>query len=87
MSAEVIERIREIDEEILLADGFEDALIGVVTIFNKTVALYDYGACIEILMRDGISHEEAVEHLEFNVIGAYVGEYTPGFATILKEGH
>ena len=75
----------EIDEEILLADGFEDALIGYVEVFNKTVALYDRDKCLDILMkRDGMSYSDAMEFFEFNVTGAYVGDYTPAFATILR---
>jgi hypothetical protein len=65
---------------ILLADGFEDALIGLGTQFNKELAVYDYEKCIQILMtRDGMAYEEAMEHMEFNVTGAYVGEQTPVF--------
>lgn len=82
------DRIREslasVNEEALLADGFEKALIGYVTIFNRSVALYDRQKCIKILIsRDGMSHEEAEEFFEFNVAGAYMGENTPAFATIL----
>ena len=88
MSAE-FRRIKEIlgdmDEEILLADGFEDALLGYVEIFNNTVALYDRDKCIDILMkRDGMDYDGAVEFFDFNVTGAYVGDHTPAFATILR---
>jgi len=80
--AEKREALSEIDPEILLADGFEDALIGHVQIFSKTAALYDRAKCIKILRkRDGMTEEEAEEFFEFNVAGAYVGEHTPAFAT------
>ena len=72
--------IAQYNPEALLADGFEDALIGVGQQFNKTLAVYDRQRCIEILMeRDGMSDEEAVEYFEYNVTGAWVGEYTPIF--------
>ena len=78
--------LKEIDEEILLADGFEDALIGYVQIFSNTIALYDHEKCISILMkRDKIGRDEAVEYFDFNVTGAYVGDKTPAFATILRK--
>lgn len=78
------EIIGELNEEALFADGFEDALIGYVEIFSKTIALYDRDKCIEILMkRDGMDYEGAIEFFDFNVTGAYVGESTPGFATLL----
>lgn len=68
-------------DEILTADGFEDALIGVVDgACRAPVACYDYAKCIEILMtRDGMEEEDAHEYMSFNVTGAYVGEYTPLF--------
>jgi len=45
--------------------------------------LYNQDHCIEILMdRDAMSYEEAVEYFEYNVIGAYMGEKTPMFATL-----
>ena len=72
--------IAQYNPEALLADGFEDALIGVGQQFNKTLAVYDRQRCIEILMeRDGMSDEEAVEYFEYNVTGAWGGENTPIF--------
>ena len=74
------EYIAQYNHEALLADGFEDALIGVGQQFNKTLAVYDRQKCIEILIdRDGMSEEEAVEYFEFNVTNAWVGENTPIF--------
>jgi len=78
--------IGDANEEALLADGFEDALIGYVEIFSKLIALYDKEKCIEILMkRDGMNYEGACDYFEFNVQGAFVGDGTPAFATILRK--
>lgn len=66
------------DQEIQLADGFEDAFVGIATQFNRTFAVYDRAKCIEILAKD-MSHDEAEEYFQFNVEGAYVGENTPAF--------
>lgn len=64
----------------LKADGFEDALIGVGTQCHHEVAIYDYEKCVQILMeRDGMTDEEAIEFLDFNTCGAWVGECTPVF--------
>lgn len=64
-------------EECLLADGFELALIG-VTYGPNPVAVYDLNKMIAILMgRDGMEYNDAVEYIDFNVAGAYVGEKTP----------
>jgi len=84
---EIRETLSEIDPEILLADGYEDALIGYVEGFGKgPVAVYDREKCIKILMdRDRMSAEEAVEFFEFNTLGAFAGDRTPAFATILRR--
>ena len=79
---EILESLRENypDEELLLADGFEDAVIGLVDgACRSPVVCYDYETCIEILIKRGLSEEDAHEHMSFNVLGAYVGEYTPLF--------
>ena len=74
------------DTQFVFYDDIEDALIGVVTRFGQEPILcYDYYRCLAIYQeRDGISHEEAVEHFEFNVIGGYVGPKTPCF--LQKDG-
>ena len=65
---------------ILLADGLEDAFIGVSCGFGPSKAVYDWDKCVEIFMtRDKMTYEEAVEWIDFNVTGAYVGEQTPEF--------
>mgnify|MGYP001572929140 CR=1 FL=1 len=73
------EHYPEVHPDILLADGFEDAFIGVVESFGAAPkACYDYDICIDVLMKD-MDEGEAIEFMEFNVTGAYVGEFTPAF--------
>jgi hypothetical protein len=67
------------NEEILIADGFEDAFLGIAYQFNTPIAIYDKNKCIQILCDDGSSYEEALEYFEFNVQGAWVGKTTPAF--------
>ena len=70
----------------LLADGFEDALIGFGYQFTYPIAVYNREKCIEILMdRDGMDWGEAVEFLNFNTLGAYVGEHTPIYLETRNE--
>ena len=66
-----------------------EALIGFGTRFNSPVTIYDLNKCIDILIkRDGMSQEEAMEYMDFNVLGAYVGEETPVFlGDYVLEGH
>jgi len=73
---------------LLLADGFEDALLGIGGAFNQLAAVYDYDKCVDILIkRDGMSMEDAEEWMSFNVCGAYVGEHTPIFLRISAPPH
>lgn len=71
--------------ELLLADGFDEAVIGLVDgACREPVLCYDYRKCIEILSRK-MSEEDADEYMQFNVVGAYVGEYTPLFVHDLRR--
>jgi hypothetical protein len=63
------------DEEILIADGFDDAIIGIELLSMRLI--YSVSKCIDILIEEGMNHEEAIEYFDFNVSGAYVGELTP----------
>lgn len=76
---EIKELLAECNPEARLADGFDDALIGVGRQFSRYLAVYDYELCAQVLMAQGLTYEEAVEHLEFNVVGAWVGDGTPIF--------
>ena len=64
------------DEELMIADGFDDAVIGIDV--SSTRIIYSVKKCIEILcIRDDMSLEEAMEFFEYNVSGAYHGPKTP----------
>ena len=70
------------EEECLLADGFDLALIGITCSphHGEPVAVYDKNKMVSVLVnRDGMTDMEALEYLDFNVFGAYVGEKTPLF--------
>jgi hypothetical protein len=75
------EWLAEVNPEALLADGFEDALVGVAERCGQPIlAVYDAVQCIEILMkRDGMDYEEAEEFFTFNTLGAWAGDHTPLF--------
>jgi len=84
------EWVSEWNEEALLADGFEDAIVGISErIGREPIVVYDKDKCIEILAEQMTSDDEdddpytmAVEYFEFNVIGAWMGEGTPEFITL-----
>jgi hypothetical protein len=64
------------DETMLFADGFDDCIMGVEDGLAPRV-VYDKQMMIEELMSQGLEEVEAIEYLEFNTWGAYVGEQTP----------
>jgi hypothetical protein len=71
----------EVNDEMLFADGFDDALIGYIERAGMpSIACYDKYKCIDILAND-MPYEDAFEYFYFNVVGAYVGENTPCFLT------
>jgi hypothetical protein len=72
MLEEILEYYPE--EEILKADGFDDAIIGID--WNNMRLIYSVKKCIDILAED-MSEEEAIEYFEYNIGSAYVGEKTP----------
>jgi hypothetical protein len=67
------------DEQTLYADGFEGALVGIGQQFNRELAVYDYDKCVDILVSQGMTEEEAHEYMDYNVTGAWVGDHTPVF--------
>jgi hypothetical protein len=71
--------LEAMDQGVLLADGFEHAFLGTTQRMNEPpLAVYSYPLMAETLMlRDGMSYEEAEEYIDFNVAGAWVGEQTP----------
>ena len=60
-------------------DGFDSAVIGVGERNNTdSMIVYDYSKMVNVLMtRDGMAHEEAEEYIDFNIVGAWIGDTTP----------
>lgn len=83
---EIREEIASSNEEAALADGFEDALIGIGHQFgHDSVAVYDRAKCIDILIhRDEMTHEDAEDHFGYNVIGTGV-PHAPIFVEIRRD--
>ena len=80
------EQLREILSEdcpeLLFADGYDEAIIGTTTYWNKiseTIIAYDVEKILEILMSEDLTYDEAREFYEFNIVGAWMGEFTPIF--------
>ena len=76
---EIGTHLADMEESALTADGFDNAILGIVNDFNsKPRVAYSVAECINILMeRDGMTYLDAMEHFSYNVEGAYMGEQTP----------
>lgn len=58
--------------------GLDAAIVGYAHRCGTQPALvYDYKKMIEVFVSKGMSHEEAVEWISFNIEQAYIGEDTP----------
>jgi|TARA_R110000744_G_scaffold130866_1_gene238654 hypothetical protein len=78
---EVIVDVYGSSDDVLFADGFNDAIIGFEP--NMWKVVYSRNKVIEILMED-MSEEDAVEYAEYNTFNAYVGDKTPLWVDDLK---
>ena len=78
MNRKDIEDLYSDDEpDILFADGYDEAIAGVVWDGERTRVVYKTEKILAILMEDETPYDEAAEYFDFNVAGAYMGVYTP----------
>jgi len=75
----ILEALIEIypNEDLLIADGFNEAILGIEE--NTMRIIYSVSKCLEIIEAQGMPEQEALEHFYFNVQGSYIGEKTPIF--------
>lgn len=86
MSEDLREILADIDEELILWDGFDEAVIGIGERCGMTVVVYDLELIIETLMESSqCTYEEAYEYYDFNILGSYVGEKTPIVVDSIKK--
>ena len=63
----ILEHFADTDD-VLFADGFDDAIIGFDP--NLWRVVYSRNRCIEILMKEGDSELDAIDYLEYNTFNA-----------------
>jgi hypothetical protein len=71
--------LKDREESFLLADGLEEAFLGIGYQFTTPIAIYSKKKAIQHFMEQGMDEEQAYEYFDYNVAGAYVGEQTPIF--------
>ena len=72
------------EHEFLVADGFDEAIVGVEVTSGRVI--YDCGVMVEILVRDEkMTEEDAIEFIDYNVVNAHVGDNTPIFINTLDD--
>jgi hypothetical protein len=65
-------------DDLLFADGYDNAIVGVCVGFDSGRVVYSVSKMIDACMKEaGMSYEDSVEWLEYNTFGAYVGDNTP----------
>lgn len=68
---------------MLKIDGFDSALVGIASVWKDggervDTLIYDGEKIVTILCeQSGMSYDEALEYISFNIEDAYVGENTP----------
>jgi len=68
-------------ESALTMDGYDDCAIGILERYGmESIVIYDKEKVIQQLMDEGIpTYEEALEFYEYNQLGGWHGDMTPGF--------
>lgn len=73
------------DKDLLFADGFDAAIMGVFDEDEPFRVVYDRDEIVRILMKQNKwKFEAANEYAHFNIFGAYVGERTPVYLGIVQ---
>lgn len=78
--------LAEIDPEIVMCDGHDEAFLGVADTPSGPIAVYSMDAVIINLMnQDCMDYETASEYAEFNIFSSNVGPRTPIFVDIVPD--
>ena len=76
-------KIAEVNPEAILWDDLDAAIIGIDV---DNIAVYDIHKMeLEIMRLHECTFEEAVDWVEYNILTAYVGEWTPKHIWIIPE--
>lgn len=75
------------NQPIIVMDGFDAAIIGVVEVNHYPVAAYSYQMMIDVLVvRDKMSVDEASEYIDYNVLRSFCYVSGENYPVILHQG-
>lgn len=63
----------QVEDDAVLWDGCDAALIGT----SDGRAVYGYARLVQCFVDEGMDEDEAMEWVDYNIVGAYVGPLTP----------
>lgn len=69
-----IDLLKELNPDAIQLIGFDKAIIGITDNCNIVYSIEKIKA---ILIKDGMEIDDVDEYIEFNIFGAYLGEFTP----------
>lgn len=71
-------------DELLIMDGYDDCIVGIVERPGQDpIVCYDKKKILNNLKKGGMNEEEAEEFFYFNQLGAWMGNSTPCFITLI----
>lgn len=86
MRKEIEEYCREMGANTLFAEGFDDAIIGIVRCINSYKVLYDTDKIISMLReKTNSTKKQAREYFLLNIAGVNHGDETPVFLENIKD--
>ena len=63
--------------KMLFMDGLDSAIIGVALVNGNPLVTYSTEKILDNLVDRGMGFDEAREFMMFNILGAFMGEFTP----------
>lgn len=67
-----------VDPDAVIWTDCDEAIVGTgYRCGQKTLFVYDHEALVTVFIKQGMDQEEAIEWVDYNIVGAWVGEGTP----------
>lgn len=86
MRKQIEEYCREMGVNTLFAEGFDEAIIGIVRCVNSYKVLYDSDKIISMLKeKTNSTKKQAKEYFLTNIVGSNLGDETPVFLENIKD--